>query len=172
MRFFLACTAGDLDEVKSLCEQVDPQASRHPLTGDNAIHVAAGSGRLSVVRYLINEKHCDPQCRVTQSPRAGGTPLHFACKNGHLDVVKYLVDELKVDILSREEALGLTPLHMASGFGHVGVMRYLFVEKKCDPMCRSNTGETPLHLAVGRGKLDAVKFLVSTAIQGAVIMEG
>ena len=57
----------------------------HPNLGDTPLHLAARSGHLSVVQYLINrveEKH--------PKNSFGYTPFHKAARNGHQQVVLFL----------------------------------------------------------------------------------
>jgi ankyrin repeat protein len=53
------------------------------------LHIAAGFGKLDVVKYLIEAQGAD----VKATDKYGKTPLRQAAKNGHWDVVKYLVEE-------------------------------------------------------------------------------
>ena len=53
------------------------------------LHYAANNNHLKVVRYFINEQHCDQITRDND----GNTPLHLACCNGHLNIVQYLISE-------------------------------------------------------------------------------
>jgi ankyrin repeat protein len=53
---------------------------------------AAGGGHLDMVRYLLENCHCDPlQPQKGKRSFAGRTALHWAARNGHLEVVQYLL---------------------------------------------------------------------------------
>ena len=42
------------------------------------------NGKLDIVKFLVNECHCDPKLE----DRNGNTPLHFACcKKGSIDIL-------------------------------------------------------------------------------------
>ena len=41
-----------------------------------AMFLQSRNGHLNVVKYLLNEAHCDPNVKT----EAGCTPLHYACE--------------------------------------------------------------------------------------------
>ena len=43
---------------------------------DVTVFLHSRCGHLSVVRYLVNEAHCDPNVKNN----VGWTPLHYACR--------------------------------------------------------------------------------------------
>ena len=53
------------------------------------MHCAAGGGHLEVVKYLIEDRGCDPN--ITDN--YGWNALYCAARVGHLEVVKYLIEE-------------------------------------------------------------------------------
>ena len=58
--------------------------------GSTPLHVAAFSGSLDILMYLIEERKCSPGC----PGQWGRSPLHNACgKNENLAMVKYLVEK-------------------------------------------------------------------------------
>jgi ankyrin repeat protein/predicted small lipoprotein YifL len=58
-------------------------------SGGGTLHSASYSGRLDVVRLLV-EKGADKNIR---NPYSGGTPLMAAASNGFFDIVRYLVEQ-------------------------------------------------------------------------------
>ena len=52
------------------------------------LHLACGSGRLDVVRYLLTPHNANTEA----ADNDGHTPLNFACKHGHLEVARLLLD--------------------------------------------------------------------------------
>uniref|UniRef100_A0A0L8HEE0 Uncharacterized protein n=1 Tax=Octopus bimaculoides TaxID=37653 RepID=A0A0L8HEE0_OCTBM len=61
--------------------------NQHDTLGYQLLHIAAHSGKLQSVAYLLNELHVDPM--PTSHKKV--TPLHLAAKEGHLEVIKYLI---------------------------------------------------------------------------------
>ena len=141
-RLLLAAEEGDLQEVRRLVEEEgeDPEG----VIGLTPLHRSAIGGHLQVMRYLIEEQHCNPKC----VDKCGVTPLHHSARRGHLQAVRYLIEEQHCNLKCVDKD-GWTPLHYASVNGHVGVVKYLLVVHHCDPNCRNKGGRTPLDLAVG-----------------------
>ena len=56
---------GDLNKVKSLVEveHVDPHSCRNEQYNSTPLHLASGRGHLDIVRYLVEERNCDVECR-------------------------------------------------------------------------------------------------------------
>ena len=123
-----------------------------------ALLKAARLGRVSDVRHLIKEKHCDPMSRDED----GWTVLHNAAFRGRLKVVQCLIDEFGVDPKSCRDDKGETPLHKAARGGELSVLRYLIKEKGCDPMSRDENGWSVLHAAAtqGTGDLKVIQYLI------------
>ena len=119
-------------------------------------YYAAQNGQLSVLRYLIKEKQCDPMC----GGKDGWTVLHVAAFLGDLQVVQYLIDKCGVDLMSCRDEDGDTLLHYAAQIGQLSVLRYLIKEKQCDPMCGGRDGRTVLHVAASHSHLQVVQYLI------------
>ena len=143
-RLGLAAWEGNLQEVRRLVEEEGEDPERGVgLYGWIPLHHSAGGGHLQVVRYLIEEQHCNPKC----VDEYGVTPLHYSAIGGHLQVVRYLIEEQRCNPKCVDKD-GWTPLHYASVYSHVGVVKYLLVVHHCDPNCKDKAGDTPLDLAV------------------------
>ena len=83
--------------------------------------MAATSGSLDILMYLIEERKCSPGC-PGQWDRS---PLHHACsKNGNLDKVKYLVEKYGCDHSGKDKR-GNTPLSVAEASGSLDILMYL-----------------------------------------------
>jgi len=61
-------------------------------SGCTALHVAAGYGRMAVVKYLVEK--C--QVVITTHDRKGKSPIVYAKYQGHPNVVDYLKAQVKV----------------------------------------------------------------------------
>ena len=78
---------GDLQKLKTIVEQDIKILETKDTAGRTALHFAANSGHLEIVKYLL-AKGID----INLKSSANTTPLHFAAFSGHLDIVKWLVE--------------------------------------------------------------------------------
>ena len=150
----VAILNGHFDIARELCKKMNIDTY---WLGESAssLHWAAGSGRVNVVKELI-DKGGDIEVK---GGKDGCTPLHFASWNGHLNVVKFLVEN-KADIEVKNK-WGQTSLYLASFNGLLNVIKFL-VENKADINTKDNNGWTTLHYASRWGNLNVAKFLVES----------
>ena len=152
-----ACLGGHLDLTKYLITEHGCDAN-HPagVYGDTPLHAACSSKSscLSVVKYLINEQHCDPNSKG----QYGRTPLHYACNIGHTDIIDYLLSDLKYD-LNLLDNDGDMPIHIASISGCLSIVEYFVNKQNCDPNSRGEKGRTPLHYASSGGHINIIQYL-------------
>jgi len=74
----------------------------------SAIHVAAQSGHVSALEYLVKNYGQD----VTQKcEKSGMSALHYAAKEGQCEVLVYLISSL--DSLDTQDKFGRTALHLS-----------------------------------------------------------
>ena len=136
--------------------------------GRTLIQYAVINNHLEVVRYLINEQHCDPMTRDTN----GDTSLHIACDGRHIQIVQYLLSTGKVDPLAANEN-GRIPtykqinynnrlpmLHLAADEGWIDIIIDLITKYKCDINFKDDGGRTPLHYAANNNRLKVVKYFI------------
>ena len=73
---------------------------------------------MDIIKYLVEEKHCDPLC----TNQFGAIPLHDAAVNGHLQTVQYFVKvcNCPVNIWNNNNQ---TPLELARVQGHTNVVQ-------------------------------------------------
>ena len=124
------------------------------MVGNTPLHQAAFGDKLDIVKYLVDERDCDPMTRGD----TGCTLLHCACVVGNLDMVKHLLDEKKVNPLS-PDGLGASSLHVAAGCGHLPVLKLLIEEYLCDPDIKDRQGKTLADIAKQQGKTDISSYL-------------
>ncbi|XP_026180751.1 protein TANC2-like isoform X2 [Mastacembelus armatus] len=155
------------------------------LWGETALTAAAGSGRLSVCRLLL-----DQGAAVEQSNRCCVTPLFSAVRRGHWQVVELLLNhgaeanmvdqqgrtalmtaaseghistaQLLLDhgaTLDQIDREGLTALSWACLKGQVPLVKEL-VEKGAATTHADRSGRTPLDLAAFCGDPEVVQYLV------------
>ena len=154
--------------MRRLIEEKGENPNWRDLLGGTALEAACARCHLNVVKYLIEEQHCDPNesyCRRT--------PLHCACgrdydyfgssssSSSRLDVVKYLIETCHCDPMCVEKD-GRTPLYYALTEYKLDVVKYLIETCHCDPTCVDKDGRTPLYYALTEYKLDVVKYLIET----------
>ena len=124
-----AFVSGSEDDVIQLLDQVHNPGRITDSGNWTLVHLAASRGLINVLKRLIEEYHCDPNCETKQ----GSIPLHLACYNGHLDTVKYLTKECQCDPMRRNKKRS-TPLDYASRFTHTSVVEYLLSTGKVYPV--------------------------------------
>ena len=56
------------------------------------LHYASANGHLDIVKYIMEEEHCDP---YTVDEKFS-TALSLASKKGHFDIVKYLISDKQI----------------------------------------------------------------------------
>lgn len=107
VRLFYACTANDLDEVKSLIESgmADVNA-KNPAEGATPLHAAAFEGNEDCIVYLL---HCG--ARISARDDDGWTPLHAAVCGEDLKCVEILLEAGSNSFT--ENGDGFTPFQMA-----------------------------------------------------------
>ena len=57
--------------------------------GNTALHLASANGFIDVVKYLVNELHCD----INAKNNSLSTPLSWAAFNGQKNVVEFLLEK-------------------------------------------------------------------------------
>ena len=89
----LAAAHGWMNIVIDLITKYKCDTNCKDSRGHTPLHYAARNNHLEVVRYFINEQHCDPSDND-----------HFnACYNGHAYIVQYLLSTGKVNPLARNK---------------------------------------------------------------------
>ena len=156
--FSTACARGHVDVVRYLSSLQGVETATQRKDGSTPLMAACFYGHLPVVKFLVEELHCEPQVPVSCS--AEGSLLHIACSNNSgADVVRYLVSHCGLDPSSPRQ-YGETPMHVACGRGNLEVVRYLSEDLGCSAEVQDETGDTPLHVSSQNNHHKVVKFLI------------
>ena len=121
------------------------------------------NGHFSIARYLIKDKHCDPQQK-----KAGLFDNNLVHRTAlapieDLEFVQMLIDDYNISC--HEKGIGNnTALHYACRKGHQNIVTYLLDEKQCKIHQVNIRGYTPFHEAVLEGRLAVIKLLVEMNI--------
>ena len=119
------------------------ELSNHDTTNHDEQQPAAYNLRcFDLVKYLITEHKCNPQCRDEE----GQTPLHYACASGLLEIVQYFHSEKLSDLVHTARS-GDTPLHFACKYNQVEIVQFLLSTGECDPMIKNAEGLTSVEIA-------------------------
>jgi ankyrin repeat protein len=204
--FHIAAEYGREDLVRSIFERfggtVAPYDKRVNEKSTNeakqtALHLAAGHGHLSIVKYLIEKA----KLSIRDRDHEMYTPLMVAAQRGHFEIVKYLhtkrgaslseTGQYKYTALllasisghfnvvkyimkhggSNKEVTNLvnTALHVASMGGHCEIVQHLLDKypQQFNVNMKNSNGQTPLHLAVWAGH-DPLTSLLVTKYQSSL----
>lgn len=119
---------------------------------DTALHYAAISGKLNVVKYLIRHG-----AKLDPKDNDGSTPLIAAIGNGRRSIALCLV-KAGADI-NIGNADGYTAVHLAAENGHADLLRTMLDHKPDFDARAEEEGPTPLDLARESGHNNIVEFL-------------
>ncbi|XP_048526980.1 ankyrin-1-like [Triticum urartu] len=118
--------------------------------GDRALHLAAGSGRLEVCRYLVEDLRLD----VNQLNFIGDTPLYHSVLYGRDAAARYLLDHGADPLAGKVHS----PLYAAAKEGHCEIVK-LLLSRGINVDLDSLQG-TPLHAAAISKDHDIIKILL------------
>jgi ankyrin repeat protein len=126
-------------DSQPLVNRADSLVTRVGPSTNSALHVAAGNGNVSQVRWLL-DAGAQPDSRDDQNRSA----VHIAALLGHAESINLLLDA-GADVDSKDN-LGRTPLMLVAENGHIDAARVL-LDHNADLELKSNSGATPYSLA-------------------------
>lgn len=161
----VACAVGWADGANVLVVRGADVSAEHAQTGQTALHVAASTNNVKVVRWLLGRG-----ARRQQKDKLGQTPLDLALRSGGSEAAAALLDSDDADAnaalevaMSWEgadwEAVALLLAHgaqaeralrRAARFGFEEVVSHLLQGHSVDRASAGEGGETPLMLAAAR----------------------
>jgi ankyrin repeat protein len=117
--------------------------SRQPSSGDTPLHLAAQSGNVLVVEFLLTNG-----ANVNVLNNSRWTPLHVAVALGNRRIAELLLAHGgEVD---RKNADGATPLFLAADRGYLGIVQAL-LDRNADVNAVTLRGAQPLHASAANG---------------------
>ena len=141
-----AAMVGSLSIVEYLVSECGVDPNMPSFNDETALHRAALSDHLPVVKYLTQLPNCDIACTDSDFHF---TPLHMAALKGNYEVTKYLTQLQVSDAGHRRlDTYGNTPLHLATLRGHFEVVTFFCKEMGISPAIKNHYNETPLHIAL------------------------
>ncbi|OCT84861.1 CARD- and ANK-domain containing inflammasome adapter protein [Xenopus laevis] len=147
MTAFDAVAKGDLSLLQNILRDTDINAVNP--SGETLLHMAAASGHVAVIEYLINKG-----AKIDSKDMKHRTPLHRASENGHGEAVKVLL-RAGAFIYSLDDA-SLTPLHLAAENNHQNVLKILLQEEGRQYKNRHNF----IHMAATQGNSKLTQLLL------------
>lgn len=156
---------GNLVAVKRWIEKkgADVNIADERQNGMTPLHLAAGSGYLNIVEYLVSQG-----AFIDITDNAGITPLGVASAFGRVEIVKYLLQQGASPNIAGMG--GITPLHAAAGGGHLKVVKSL-VDYGASLYGRDDSGAYPIGLADKKGHSDVVEYLKVRIEQDQIMKE-
>ena len=126
------------------------------------IFVAAKKGKLTALKYLIEDKGIDVNKQAEKNYDdeiiyKGDTALLVASKKDNFEVVQYLVE--KGANIEAKNIDQWTPLHFASRKGSLPIVQYL-IEKGANIEGKDNEQKTPLYISFERNNTTIVEYLI------------
>ncbi|XP_058120385.1 protein fem-1 homolog B [Anopheles ziemanni] len=163
----IACMNGHADVVRVLLTQGPADLEKEGCVklhgemtqGVTALWVAAGLGRLNIVKLLIQHG-----AQVDHATRKGSTPLRAACFDGRLDLIQYLVaHQANVDTAN---VYNNTCLMIAAYKNYVDVLQYL-LEQGARVNEQAQCGASALFYAAECGHVEVCERLLD---HGAMLL--
>ena len=90
--YYLECSRfGELSDLKEAMKDAkeDFNVNLIDFGGNTALHLASANGFIEVVKYLVDELHCD----IDPKNKSLSTPLSWAAFNGQKKVVEFLLEK-------------------------------------------------------------------------------
>ncbi|KAG1670740.1 hypothetical protein FOA52_013967 [Chlamydomonas sp. UWO 241] len=143
------------------------QAARRGYNGRTALHYAARNGHEHVCRWLLTERGLDPDGRTAD----GMTAFCWAVWQDHEPTCRYLVsagcDPHAVNAFGCNAAMWA-----AQGGASLALCRYLHQDLRVDFSLINAGGQGCLHKAAQRGRADICEWLLASAADGGVGLDG
>ena len=141
-----------IDDQLDIAQYFDrKEPSLEKMFGNTPLSNACRHGKINIVKYLIEEEHCNPLSKDA----VGYTAIHIACRAGHLDITEYLIGVAGCDPLCELDNNDDTSLHIACLFSHARIVEYILSTGRVNPLALNKNGKTPFYYA--SGEYDIIK---------------
>ena len=147
-----ACHQGSLQIVR-LVSNFDVDTISHSV--ETPLSIACTMGKSDIVRFLIEEKCCNPLKCVSYFK----CPADIAYSEQKQEIIQIIADTSQ----SFKDESGNTLLHIACKYNLPSEIRYLTEEAHYDQGLPNDTGELPLHIACAHKSLEIVKLVSSNS---------
>ena len=151
---FEAIEAGNLEVVRDYAESGEDLNQIDKKHGA-ALHVAAESGHLSIVEFLLDNQ-ADPTLRILKSEKS---PLHLAAQAGHVEIAAILLD--RGAELEQKDKKGETAIFSAILKNQTPMIE-LLIDRGADLDVVSRFKDTPANKSVALGKVEATELLLKS----------
>ena len=152
----IACDLQSLELVKlvssSQCDVHAKTENSVDSSTSTPLHIACRHGNLEVIRYLVEQKLCNPQ---QHRQLYTDLPLHKVLEFGDLELLRVLTTYKNVNY---QDECGNTLLHLACKMGKLEVVEYLVKEMNCQQY-QNNKQLLPLHIACSQNLLEIFKLV-------------
>ena len=118
---------------------------------ETPLSIACTTGKSDIVRFLIEEKCCNPLKCVSYFK----CPADIAYSEQKQEIIQIIADTSQ----SFKDESGNTLLHIACKYNLPSEIRYLTEEDRYDQGLPNYTGELPLHIACAHESLEIVKLV-------------
>ena len=129
-----------------------PFLTKEIISNINLLHMAAGSGYVEIVKFLL----CHNQVLTKEEDIFGNRPMFYAINKNDIETVKVIANYLNEDDLSEDA----NSFHLAAMEGYYEILNFL-CQKVTNLNVLNKDGDTPLHLAARFGHFEVVKLLSS-----------
>ncbi|RWS31568.1 ankyrin repeat domain-containing protein 16-like isoform X2 [Leptotrombidium deliense] len=152
----LAVASSHFEVVKILIEIGRANTRLVNKDGWNCFHLAARSGNLSIVRFLL---HFDNDLCKNKSYN-NRTPLHSCALQGHYSVAQHLITNECVENVDEIDVCGNTPFIEAIISSCTNICR-LLIAHNCDPLITDSLQRNALHIAAECNAVESVVYLIT-----------